>query len=311
MRLSPGALAAALGVALAGMPAAAGAQDDRNGVYAGLQLGVASSSTIRSSNAGITHPTRCDVLLYPPPVSPPANDPACLDNTPAIISSNEFDPGAGVASGLMVGYMTGGLRFEVEYLHRYVGDDTSPLGGTTAEALRGKTSEWSTEQPPHEWIGDFSAQQVFANAYYDFLNDSRWTPYAGAGIGWAATSLRYYAQFLRKPEAEYLQIEFEPDWPEAARRAAAGTASILDTTAGKNVFGFQALAGVDYGLSERTSVGVAYRWARFDDVDDDATWNVVRSHAPVQADGVTPFTADLEFAGIGYQAVTVNLKYRF
>ena len=311
VRLSRGAFTAALGVALAGMPAAAGAQDDRDGFYAGLQLGAAISSIVESARSGVNHPTRCDVLLYPPSVSPPANDPACLANTYDLGTSNEFDPGMGIASGLMVGYMTGGLRFEVEYLHRYMGDDTRPYAGTTDPESLSKISEWSTDEPPHQWIGDFTAHQVFANAYYDFLNDTSWTPYAGVGIGWAATNLSYYEQYIRKPEAEYLQIEFDPDWPEAARRAAAGTVSIIDTTAGKNVFGFQALAGIDYALSERTSLGVAYRWARFDDIDHDTTWNVVRSHAPVQADGVTPFAADLEFAGISYQAVTVNLKYRF
>lgn len=308
---SRGAIVAALGVVLAGIPAAAGAQDDRNGVYAGLQLGIANSSTITATRSGVNHPTRCDVLLYPPSVSPPANDPACLSNTYALATSNEFDLGTGIAGGLMVGYMTGGLRFEVEYLHRYMGDDTAPFAGTTDPELLGKTSEWSTHEPPHEWIGDFTAHQVFANAYYDFLNDTSWTPYAGVGIGWAATNLSYYTQYIRKPDAEYLQIEFDPDWPEAAKRAAAGTASIIDTKAGKNVFGFQALAGIDYALSERTSLGAAFRWARFDDIDHDTTWNLIRSHAPVQADGVTPFGADLEFAGIGYQAVTVNLKYRF
>ncbi len=310
LSLAPGPLVG-LCIALAGVPAAAEAQDDRGGFYAGLQIGTAISSTVASSLGGINHPTRCDVLLYPASVSPPANDAACLDNTHAVITSNEFDPGAGLASGLMVGYMTGGLRFEVEYLHRYMGHDTVPLGGTTSAALQSKTSEWSTDQPPTQELGDYSAHQVFANVYYDFLNDSAWTPYAGGGVGWAVTDLRYYAQFIRKPEAEYLQVEFDPDWPEAAKRAAAGTASIIDARVGKAVFGVQALAGIDYALSERTSVGVAYRWARFEDLDDDATWNTIRSHAPVQADGVTPFDADLAFAGIGYQAVTLNLKYRF
>ena len=207
--------------------------------------------------------------------------------------------------------MFGRLRFEVEYLYRYMGDDTSPLGGTTSTALQGKNSEWSSDEPPFERIGDYKAHQIFANAYYDFLNESNWTPYAGIGVGWAVTELSYYAQFIRKPEAEYLQIDFDPDWPADTKRAAAGTASIMDTKVGKNIFGFQLLAGVDYSLSERTSVGVALRWARFDDVDDVATWNLIRSHAPVQADGVTPFDASLEFAGLGYQAVTVNMKYRF
>ena len=304
-----GVLVAVPCVALAGIPASA--QQDRAGLYAGLQMGIANSSVVTSSLGGINHPTRCDVLLYPPSVSPPVDDAACRDNTPAVIISNEFDPGTGLVSGLTVGYMFGRLRFEVEYLYRYMGDDTSPLGGTTSTALQGKNSEWSSDEPPFEWIGDYKAHQIFANAYYDFLNESNWTPYAGIGIGWAVTELSYYAQFIRKPEAEYLQIDFDPDWPADAKRAAAGTASIMDTKVGKNIFGFQMLAGVDYSLSERTSVGVALRWARFDDVDDVATWNLIRSHAPVQADGVTPFDASLEFAGLGYQAVTVNMKYRF
>ena len=309
--LSRGALTAALCVALAGMPAAAGAQNDPAGIYIGLQTGVANSSAIRSSLRGISHPTRCDVLLYPPSVSPPSGDAACLANTPVEILSNDFDLGAGLASGVMVGYTTGTLRFEVEYLYRYMGEDTSLVGGDSTAVLRDRNSEFSTDEPPAEWIGGFTAHQVFANAYYDFLNDSRWTPYAGVGIGWAATNLSYYTQFIRKPEAEYLQIAFDPDWPEAAKRAAAGTATIIDTTAGKNVFGFQALAGIDYALGERTSVGVALRWARFDDVDDEIESSLIRSHAPVLADGVTPWAGDAEFGGIGYQAMTVHLKYRF
>ena len=84
-----------------------------------------------------------------------------------------------------------------------------------------KNPEWANAV--EEWVGDHHAHQVFANAYYDFANDSRWTPYVGAGVGWAVTKLSYYTQFTRKPDAEYLQIEFDPDWPEAAKRAAAGT----------------------------------------------------------------------------------------
>ncbi len=83
------------------------------------------------------------------------------------------------------------------------------------------------------------------------------------------------------------------------------------TYAGKPIFGYQALVGVDYALSERTSLGVALRWTRFDDIDHEAVYNVVRSHAGVLADGVTPFNNELEFSGIGYQALTVSLKYHF
>ncbi len=304
-------LCSALVAALVGLPDAASAQSERQRFYAGLQIGVADSTPVSSSLGGINHPSRCDVLLYPSSVSPPVQDPACFDNVPTVLLSNEFDHGRGLASGIMVGYVAGGVRLEVEYLHRYLGDDTQPLGRTTSAALQGKSSEWSAGQLPHEWIGDYAAQQFFANAYYDFRNASAWTPYVGAGIGMAATELSYYAQFIRKSEAEYLLVEFDPDWPVAAKRAAAGTASIIDTKAATTVFGYQVLAGVDYALSLRTSIGVTARWARFEDVTHDTTWSLIRGHAAVQADGVTPFDSNLEFGGIGYQAVTVGLKYHF
>ena len=89
------------------------------------------------------------------------------------------------------------------------------------------------------------------------------------------------------------------------------TASILDTYAGKHIFGYQALVGVDYALSDSTSLGGALRWTRFDEIDHEAVYNVVRSHAGVLADGVTPFNNELELSGIGYQARTVSLKYHF
>ena len=306
-----GALVAVLCAVLAGLPNAASAQNERQGLYVSLQLGIANATPVNSSLSGINHPTRCDVLLYPSSVRPPVHEPACLENVLAEIASNKFEHDRGLVGGFMVGYAAGLVRLEVEYLHRYLGDDTPPIGDTTSAALQSKRSEWSSDQPPHEWIGDYVAHQVFANAYYDLRNASSWTPYVGAGIGMAATELSYYAQLIRKPEAEYLLVEFDPDWPAAAKRAAAGTASIIDTRAATTVFGYQLLAGVDYALSPRTSMGVMARWARFDNVTHDTTWNLIRSHAPVQADGVTPFDAHLKFGGIGYQAVTVSLKYHF
>ena len=57
------------------------------------------------------------------------------------------------------------------------------------------------------------------------------------------------------------------------------TASILDRYAGKHIFGYQALVGVDYALSDSTSLGGALRWTRFDEIDHEAVYNVVRSRA--------------------------------
>ena len=167
------------------------------------------------------------------------------------------------------------------------------------------------DQPPREWIRGYAAHQIFANLYYDFPNESPWTPYVGGGLGVAITTLNYATQFIRKPDAEYLRIDFEPDWPDAAKRAAAGTLSSLDTTIHQKAFGFQLLAGADYALTEHTSVGVMGRWAHSVSLHDEATWDLIRSHTPVQVDGVTPFDTTQRFEGVSYLAVTVGLKYHF
>ena len=61
---------------------------------------------------------------------------------------------------------------------------------------------------------------------------------------------------------------------------------------------------------DRASVGVKARWATFGSLSKEATFNLVRSHIPVQADGVDPFTSTFEFDGLAYYTVTVNLKCR-
>ena len=304
-------LYAVLGISILGTAATARGQTGQDGFYVGLEMGRAHAFTLTSSLTGVNHPTRCDQLLYPASISPPASDAACRDSTPGILARNAFDPGAGVVSGLLVGYRADRVRVEVEYLTRFQGPATAGVGSTTNVVLQGKDTEWSHDQPPREWIRDYAAHQIFANVYYDFPNESPWTPYVGGGLGVAITTLHYANQFIRKPDAEYLRIDFEPDWPDAAKRAAAGTLSSLDTPVRQEAFGFQVLAGADYALTEHASVGVTGRWAQFGHITDEATWDLIRSHAPVQADGVTPFDTTQRFEGISYLAVTVSLKYYF
>ena len=144
----------------------------------------------------------------------------------------------------------------MEYLNASLGSAESPLGGTTSTALPTKALEWSTEQPPLrvDW-GLHRAFKGSPTCTSTFSTVRAGTPFAGVGVGWAAAELNYYLRFIRKPEAEYLQIEFDPDWPDIAKRAAAGTVSILDTYASETVFGYQVLVGVDYALSGHTSLG--------------------------------------------------------
>ena len=209
-------------LSLLGMADAASGQSLRNGFYAGLELGRANASPLTSSVTGVNHPTRCDRLLYPASTSPPASDEACRASTPTVILRNAFDLGGGAVRGLRVGYRADRVRVEVEYLTRSQGPATAAVGATTNVALQGKDTEWSDDQPPREWIRGYAAHQMFANLYYDFPNESPWTPYVGGGLGVAITTLNYATQFIRKPTpstcASTLSRTGRPP-PSAPRRA--------------------------------------------------------------------------------------------
>ena len=290
------------------------AEDDRersNGIYVGGEFGFVSAEGLSSDLLGINHPTQCDQLLRD---DNPATDdrvvdlsnPACnVGDMPQTLSANTFDLGNELLGGISVGYVLDRVRIELEYSHRvYDGSDSSPwrIPGSNA-SLASKNNEVSELDPPSERISNFDAHQLFVNAYYDFLNSSRWTPYLGAGFGWARTRFDYIARFLRKTLAQ----GYPPDKPPAA----AGTLGYWDTRVSETLFGFQLMGGLDYALSENLSMGIKARWAEFEDFSHSGIWDLIRSHEPVLADGVTPWKSTLEFDDVEYWAVSYVVKYQF
>ena len=290
-------LALVLGFCLLASAGAANAATSRQGFYAGVELGFANAADVGSVLSAVNHPTRCDSLVGGDPTGP-----GCADDSPETLTANSFDLGTGFLGGVSVGYALDRFRVELEYLNRSHGGDSLPwkFGGNV---IGGKAPEVSEIDPPSEHISDFSAHQFFINAYYDFLNSSRWTPYLGAGIGWARTSLDYEARFLRKTIAQ--------GYPSDQPPAAAGTLSLLDAEFTDTLFGFQFLGGLDYALTEKVSIGMKARWASFQDLEGDTVWDLIRSHRPVRADGTTPFDSKLTFSDIQYWALSVGLKYAF
>ena len=280
------------------------AETSRQGFYAGIELGFANAADLGSVLSGVNHPTQCDQLLRVGADHNvvPLSDSECAKNRPETLTTNSFDLGTGFLGGVSVGYALDRFRVEFEYLNRSHSGDSLPwrFGGTVID---GKIPEVSEIDPPSERVSDFSAHQFFVNAYYDFLNDSRWTPYVGAGVGWAHTSLDYQARFLRRT--------IDQGYPDDKPPAAAGTLSLLDTGLTDTLFGFQFLGGLDYALTEKVSIGMKARWASFQDLEGDTVWDLIRSHRPVRADGTTPFDSKLTFSDIQYWALSVGLKYAF
>ena len=286
-------------------------QERHSDIYVGLEFGFVNADGLSSDLSGVNHPTQCDQLLRD---NNPAtddkvvdlSDPACnVGDIPQTLSSNSFDLGNELLGGISVGYVQDRLRVELEYSHRvYDGSDSSLWRIPNSNApLASKNSEVSELDPPSERISNFDAHQLFVNAYYDFPNASRWTPYLGAGFGWARTRFDYSVRFLRKTLAQ--------GYPSDKPPAAAGTLSYWDTRVSETLFGYQLLGGLDYALSDDTSIGIKARWAEFDDFSHTGVWDLIRSHEPVQADGMTPWDSELEFDDVEYWAVSFLVKFKF
>ena len=184
---------AAVGVLVGAALLAAGDDAVAQRLYIGFEEGGPRAQTAKSSQTFLNHPTRCDTLLYPEGLTPP-NDAACDAREATTSLTNSFDIGTGFGYGSTVGLTYGALRVELDFRLRSHGRDTRPIkvaGGD--EALTGKKVEWAVA--PVETLSDVRAEEAFLNLYYDFENRTRWTPYAGAGIGLAQVEAQLCGEF--------------------------------------------------------------------------------------------------------------------
>ncbi len=269
-------------------------------MYIGTELGSARAGSLNSTLSGLNHPTRCDRLLYADPADAPT-DAACTDNTVRALVENTFDGSAGFAGAANLGYAAGPVRIEAEFLQRRRPGGIMLVGGTTDPALLTKGSEWAADDPPSERISDFTSRQLFVNVFYAFSGGSRLTLFAGGGAGVTQTSVTYSNRWVRKTQLG------DEDWQNSAE----GTVSLLHAPVVDAALGYQVVAGIDYGLASDVSLTAKLRWAGVGSAvnEEGARWTVIRSHAPVHADGKTPFTSDMSFDGVSYSALTVGLRY--
>lgn len=280
----------------------ASADDSGRGFYLGFGAGASRAAAVDVPGWGVSQGTRCDVQQ-----EQGVADPTCSDGTPNIIGVTSFDSASGSTSGLRFGYDFGRYRLELERQLRHGNERSAPPLGVSQDAgLASKASEWSASMPPAALSG-FRTDEVFLTVLREWRAGESWTPYVGLGAGWSRIRVRYAMTFIRKTLAEGYQDVEPPLTLEDRPTEAAGTVSVFDQTFRGGVFGWQAVVGAEYALTERTGLRFGLRRADFRDLARTGRWASVRSLVPAGDTGDMP----VEFRGLGYAAAEVGLTHRF
>ena len=224
---------------------------------------------------------------------------------------SRFDNALGIIAGVAVGRRFGRhIRLEVEYFYRASDQDqTAPILAPSGAAY---TEVFGAELPrAEERIWSVTGHHLFANAYLDFPNASRFTPYIGLGAGAGFTGMDYGALWSR--HIDPATIETARGLPNEAevRQNLAGTVSTTRDTLKDVLFGYQALAGLDYALTPALSLGILARWTDFDRFHDGGSYRRLRSHASnLRLDGSEPVAYQVQTDDLGFFAVSLNLTFR-
>lgn len=172
----------------------------------------------------------------------------------ALVPNSEIKLDPGIRVGVRAGYgLTDWLAAEVET-------------GVTANSIDSITGAAQAE-------GSLASVPLLLNARLHVPDNSRFSPYAGAGFGLATTLL------------------------SADKIVIGGTA--LDGSTADAVFAYQAFAGVDFAINDRMSLGLEYRY-----------FHAEKSNMTADITVGTP-TDRVKLGSIQTHAVSVAFKLRF
>ena len=266
-------------------------EEDRQGWYGGLSLGLVKGDELKTRTTGDDVPTNFDQFL---PGAFPLTDPSYTRGGDGWI--NSFNIESGRIGSIIVGYGWHKFRFEAEYFYRHQGSgDHSPLLFTRGN----KASEFIEAS---ESLNNIKGDNIFLNSYYDFhLSESKMLPYLGIGIGWAHNSMNYSAVFVRNQSRDVLaDLGRNPN--------AAGTASLVNTRElSDSTFGYQFFVGLDYPLGARLYIGMKARYVSyFSDFSGGGRWDLLRSHESTIGPGGGEVvykveTDNFDFCSVGLQ----------
>ena len=297
----------------------------KDGFYIGGELGLAVAPEMDLKGNDNDYGTLCDKHINPTGFQTTENpgglaSPTDCSNVPTerqtVWFHNGIDGGTGLLAGVSLGYRMGSFRVEGEYFYR----------GTTYDSTASSTiinDEETTRKAEQELdrfdgaVDDVLSHNFFANLYYDYQSDSKFTPYVGVGVGFARVSLDYFTVWRRK--VDYSDINTFKDTVSGEdshtasdlNRVLAGTTTIGRGKLSDTMFGYQIIAGVDYWVSEPVSIGLKFRWADFSEFEDGREWDQLRSHPSTNLRPGDPVRYIMSTDDIQFWGVSLNMKYQF
>lgn len=159
------------------------------------------------------------------------------------LDHKKSDTVAGLRIAYGIGFPIGGnhLRTEIEYGF----NGKSKLNGNMNYSIAHDTVAY----PPANigYKSEIKSQFLMANVYYDFDTGTEWTPYVGAGLG--------YARVKAENSATY-----------------AGQSMSLSKSSNNFVWNFT--AGITYDVTENFSVDASYRYTDYGKVDTSGRFDI-------------------------------------
>ena len=290
----------------------------KDGFYIGGELGVAVAPGMDVNSSDNDVGTSCDGFINSNGAGGNLVQPKPGDCDPEPSAwSNEFDGGTGILAGAALGYRMGSFRGEAEYFYRGTTYDSRDIAGGGAVSDDVTQDKVAQELAFIEGgVDDVLSHNFFANLYYDYRSDSKFTPYLGVGVGFSRVSLDYFNKWTRNHDPEAISTFDDTgatdEQKDTLHRRLAGTTSIASAKLSDTLFGYQVLAGVDYQVSEPVSIGLKFRWADFGEFESDPReWNQLRSHDSARSPGGARVQYKVMTDDIQFWGVSLNMKYQF
>lgn len=284
----------------------------KDGWYMGMDLGFAMAPDVDVAGMDNDLGAVCDKVINPRELGV-LRDGCARRGGEGDRWTNAVDGSMGMLAGLALGYRRGNFRVEGEYFYRTTSYDER--SETSTEYVRTEKKEEDELEILDGGVDDVLSHNFFANLYYDFNSNSRFTPYVGVGVGVARVSLDYFNRWKRNVNPATIKTFDGRGIPEEDRlnlhRTLAGTTTIADRKLTDTLFGYQILAGLDYRVSDPVSIGLKFRWVDFGEFESERhEWDQLRSHDSHNGRGIRirykVMTDDIQFWGL-----SLNVKYAF